>query len=420
MTRPLLLWSQLHPRIRLRPLRPRPLWPLRNLRSLSTASPHHQPSFDQRKIYIPWHDGATSAYHNIWLRDGCQCPVCMHPLTKQRLLDTFAIPPGIKPESADATDAGLEVKWSDGHESVYPWDWLHTHSYQPVLDKGPLFPQTLWTRTDVIDSPPAVQYADILSTGVAEWTSLIKQHGFCFIDGVPPTPEATESLVSLIAPPRSTHYGGFWDFTSDLAKADTAYTDLALRVHTDGTYFTDPPGLQLLHCLHHSGAGGESLLVDGFKAARVLRDEAPEHYKTLSRIRIPAHAAGNEDVCIMPSLARPVLNHADDTGELMQVRWNNDDRSTMDRWGGADPDVDVVSFYDAIRAWNEILSRPEMVYTFKLRPGRPVIFDNWRVLHGRTAFDGQRRLCGAYVNMDDFDSRLRLAVLGREKVLMYL
>lgn len=31
--------------------------------------------------------------------------------------------------------------------------------------------------------------------------------------------------------------GTFWDFTSDLAKGDTAYTTLALGAHTDNTYF---------------------------------------------------------------------------------------------------------------------------------------------------------------------------------------
>lgn len=31
--------------------------------------------------------------------------------------------------------------------------------------------------------------------------------------------------------------GLFWDFTSDLAKGDTAYTTMALGAHTDTTYF---------------------------------------------------------------------------------------------------------------------------------------------------------------------------------------
>jgi hypothetical protein len=36
-----------------------------------------------------------------------------------------------------------------------------------------------------------------------------------------------------------------------------------------------------------------------------------------------------------------------------------------------------------------------------------LVFDNHRVLHGRSAFKGARRLCGAYVNGDDYRSRIR-------------
>jgi hypothetical protein len=29
--------------------------------------------------------------HHIWLRDHCRCPDCFHPITKQRLLNTFEV-----------------------------------------------------------------------------------------------------------------------------------------------------------------------------------------------------------------------------------------------------------------------------------------------------------------------------------------
>ena len=35
----------------------------------------------------------------------------------------------------------------------------------------------------------------------------------------------------------------------------------------------------------------------------------------------------------------------------------------------------------------------------------PVI-DNHRVLHGRAAFTGKRRMCGAYIGADDYAARL--------------
>lgn len=69
------------------------------------------------------------------------------------------------------------------------------------------------------------------------------------------------------------------------------------------------------------------------------------------------------------------------------------------------------------RLFNDILlsDDPSVRYEFMLKPGRPMsksfqphiptlafnsdgetVFDNWRVLHGRSAFTGARRMCGGY------------------------
>ena len=39
-------------------------------------------------------------------------------------------------------------------------------------------------------------------------------------------------------------------------------------------------------------------------------------------------------------------------------------------------------------------------------PALYVAIDNHRVLHGRSSFTGKRRMCGAYIGVDDFHSRL--------------
>ena len=150
--------------------------------------------------------------------------------------------------------------------------------------------------------------------GVADLTAMIKEFGFCFVKDTPhDDPDVTRQLLERIAFIRVTHYGGFYDFTPDLAMADTAYTNLALPAHTDTTYFTDPAGLQAFHLLEHKAApppseekeatssvageaaaeGGKSLLVDGFNAARILKEEDPRAYEILSSVRLPWHASGN-------------------------------------------------------------------------------------------------------------------------------
>ncbi|KAK2871686.1 hypothetical protein FQN49_002936 [Arthroderma sp. PD_2] len=195
---------------------------------------------------------------------------------------------------------------------------------------------------------------------------------------------------------------------------DTAYTSQHLNAHTDTTYFTDPAGLQMFHILSHTGGtGGETLLVDGFEAARTLLAEDPEAYQALSEIKISSHSSGNEDVCIQPASSFSVLNHLSDSSALYQVRWNNDDRAP----GNGDSLESIHRWYRAAKKWNEILKRPDMEIWLKLEPGTPLIFDNWRILHGRSAFSGKRRMCGGYINHDDFISRYRLLKTGRDQLL---
>ncbi|CAF0769215.1 unnamed protein product [Adineta steineri] len=370
-------------------------------------------------VRVSWTDTIASTYHNIWLRDHCQCEQCLHPLTKQRLLNTFEIPSDIKSAAIEQSKDGLTIHWNHPtHTSFYPWSWLQRHSYNPRFQKTFLPKKQLWNH-EIQQNLPVIEYDTVMKSddGVAEWTSKIEKYGFCFIDGIPINPESTEKLLCRIAFIRTTHYGGFWDFTSNLAKADLAYTGLKIGAHTDTTYFTDPAGLQLFHLLEFNGEGGKSLLVDGFRAAQILCEEDPNAYRILSHIPIPSHSSGNKETFIQPSMPRSIFTHDNSTGQLQQIRWNNEDRSIMDQW--SDPD-DVTLFYDAIRKWNEILTRKDGEIWEQLRPGRAVIFDNWRVLHGRSAFTGHRRMCGGYINRDDYVSRLRLTNLGRERLLEIL
>ena len=71
-------------------------------------------------------------------------------------------------------------------------------------------------------------------------------------------------------------------------------------------------------------------------------------------------------------------------------------------------------WYAAARKWTEILQMPEFEIRVQLVPGKPLIFDNWRMLHGRTAFTGNRRVCGGYIGMDDFMAMWRMVNGGGE------
>ncbi|KAJ5679098.1 Trimethyllysine dioxygenase [Penicillium macrosclerotiorum] len=372
--------------------------------------------------------GKFLQFGNIFLRENCQCPQCTHPDTKQRIVDTFSIPSDVKSDRIVNSPTDVTIKWSDGHISSYPRDWLSSH----LGPKNPS-PSKAESQVNRAKAPrsftaydpskgepyPEVAYEAVMSkdASVLEWLEKIWKWGFCFIKGVPVDPASTKTLIERIAFIRHTHYGGFWDFTADLTFKDTAYTTEFLGAHTDNTYFTDPARLQLFHLLSHKdGQGGESLLVDGFAAAQQLLAENPRHYAVLNTYRHPWHASGNEDVCVQPSAMAPVLSIHPDMDRVYQIRWNNYDRAPKTDWGlGEQKD-----WYRAAQHYNTILTKKSNEIWTQLKPGTALIFDNWRMLHGRAEFTGKRRMCGGYVNNDDFISRLRLLKYGREKVLKNL
>ncbi|QRW18297.1 Serine carboxypeptidase [Rhizoctonia solani] len=347
----------------------------------SVGLPHVASS--ERKVSVGWSNTVTSHFHHIWLRDHCRCADCLHPVTKQRLVNTFEIPPDVQPTRVESRPSGLEVTWTESprHVSTYPWEWLSRSSYDPpmrhsfALHNGS---KTLWGST-IQQSPPTVSYEEVMrnDAGVYKWLQKIDEFGFCFVSGVPPNPKDTESLTRRIA----FIHGGFWDFTSDLKHGDTAYTNLALGAHTDTTYLSDPCGLQLFHLLSHEGLGGQTLLVDGFYAAAKLREKYPSHYELLTEVKISAHAAGDADSLYIPDEPFSILKKGIN-GELTGIRYNNDDRSALKY---IDP-VLVDDWYDALRSWNRCLTSSDAEFWVQLTAGTAVVVDNHRVLHGRSAF----------------------------------
>ncbi|KAF2133419.1 Trimethyllysine dioxygenase [Dothidotthia symphoricarpi CBS 119687] len=353
----------------------------------------------------------------IWLRDNCQCGGCVHETTRQRLLDTFSIPSDISIKSHSLnTNNVLSIEWSDGHTSEFTSQFL-TSTVKPDHDKA-IIRQGLKNVSlfdaSIASSPPRHTYTDERPTAIHTILSKIRQHGFCYIDNTPhSTPTETETLLRRISFIRETHYGAFYDFTADLASQDTAYTNIALEAHTDTTYFSDPAGLQAFHLLSHTeGSGGASLLVDGFKVAADLQVADPQAYHVLATVNVHAHASGNDGISIQPYRGFPVLEHDPATGALLRVRWN-----TADRAGVEMPIETVGTWYEAARKFDALLKEKRNEYWEQLTPGRVLIFDNWRVLHGRSAFTGKRRICGGYVNRDDWISRFKMGEFGREGVL---
>jgi trimethyllysine dioxygenase len=350
---------------------------------------------------VRWDDGATSTYPWLWLRD--HDSATLHPVTQQRQLHTAAVDSTIRGTATSMAERSVVIEWSDGSPtSTLDAEFLARFRTPAPALTAVAAERVHWDAETIAEQWPTVPYAAVIEgdDGLNEWIRKVATYGFCIVTGTPTTIEATDHLVRRVGYIRETIFGGFWDFQADLSKADTAYTNLELLPHTDGTYSHDAPGLQLLHCLAFDGTGGQSTMVDGFRIASELRSSQPDMYEVLSRVEVPGQYIGDGSHLMA---SRPVFRH-DQSGELVQVSYNNADRAPF-----LLPPREMDQFYAAIRAFESLSNDHRLQWRRVNPPGEAMLFDNWRVLHGRTSYTGHRHLCGAYVNREDYESRLRLA-----------
>jgi gamma-butyrobetaine dioxygenase len=245
---------------------------------------------------------------------------------------------------------------------------------------------------------------------LSEWLAEVVRSGRAILSGVPARPGAVLEVVERFGFVRQTNYGRIFDVRIADDPANLAFSDRALGPHTDNPYRDPAPTLQLLHCLASSLDGGETILVDGFAAADQLRSESPGSYGHLARWPV-RWRYGDADTEM--TVERPVLE-LDPQGTLLAVRYNERSRCpSPPRPHTADEHL------LALQRFAAVLDRPGLRVRLTLGPGDLVLFDNRRVLHGRTAFSGpdlgRRHLQGCYAERDGLASRL--AVLQRRSKL---
>ncbi|CAD5118832.1 DgyrCDS7510 [Dimorphilus gyrociliatus] len=335
--------------------------------------------------------GKIKEVNNIWLRDNCHCPKCFNNNTKQKIIIPPIIPSKIRAIQADINGTQLNITWGDGHKSSYDTDTLFKKTYPKTLPEKQLWDDSSMSK----DKLGSSTYDQIISGDVTNLMNSLSIHGLGIVENVPTTPEDTEKLCESIVPIQNTIFGGFWTFTSDQHRADTAYTSLKLGVHTDTSYYVNPMGIQIFHCLHHEGEGGETLLADGFRAAEELRKQNPDYFDILLKYRVPHVYTGDHGNELY---AEHSILSTDCYGQLEGVRYNHYDRSTILNI----PDKDIGTWYKALKCLSKIMEDESSIFEIKLRPGTTILIDNWRVLHGRNSFTGKRIMSGCYYLRDDW------------------
>jgi alpha-ketoglutarate-dependent taurine dioxygenase len=335
-------------------------------------------------LELPWY----------WVRDHSEDPSALDAETHQRSVDSFSIDRSLRPTDVEMVDGRITVTWPDDTPSSILGPALLAE-----LDPQPSGP-TLWHTGHDVDLP-SLGATEVLDSdaGLGRWLDAIATWGLGLVEGCGTGIDDAEALANRIGYVRRTVFGAMWTLSSEVvAHDDSAYGNETLLPHTDGSYSHDGPGLQFFVCSERTGTGGESVLVDGFAAAKALAADNPSAFEILTEVAVPAHYIESG---IHLRASRPTIR-LDDRGEVIQVTLNNYDRAPF----LLAPDR-MAAWYDAYGALHRLVADESTWWTRKLEPGDALIFDNWRCLHGRMAYSGRRIFHGGYINHEDFESRLR-------------
>ena len=369
-------------------------WPQRN--SIVSAT------IIDKAVVLHWNDDQQSTLHPVWLRDNCCCEACLNPVTREHLLDLRDVPLDIRPSSVDVDAEGaLVVSWSgDQHRSRYNPDWLHAHSTEAHSQRDDQI--RLWSAAD-LSEPPSLDAIDGVVTDELLYEALVTilRYGMVRLRGLPTDPAQVETMALRIGPIRETHFNRIFDVISKADSDTLAYTSHHLAAHTDIPTRESPPGIQLLHCRIAEAKGGQSTLTDGFKVAHDIKRQFPTHYKTLTSAKwCHANRAGATDY----RWSAPIIG-LDDRGEPLEVRLLPFSRAPLQ----ADY-KDMDSIYAALVCFMNLINSSDYQISFPLAAGDLIMFDNRRVLHGRSEFypkTGDRALRGTYIERDDVMSKIR-------------
>ncbi|NP_001120574.1 gamma-butyrobetaine dioxygenase [Xenopus tropicalis] len=378
-----------------------PLVMIRNVESLEK----------ERFVCVHWEDGGQSVYPFVWLRDNCQCPQCFLHSAKARKLpiEDLDVNTGVKDVTL-TNSKKVSITWPDEHQSEFDGEWLKKrcfskHARAEMQDELFASEHQYWGSDLQI---PTMSYEDVLNCDQTayQWLCALRKVGIVLLEGAPVKQGELLSLGKRIGYMRLTFYGYTWQVQDKADANNVAYTAGKLSLHTDYPALQYPPGVQFLHCLKQAQSGGESEVVDGFHVCRKLREQNPEAFNILTSAQIDFTDTG-VDYCDFALQSKQRIIELDPKGNLLRINFNNATRDSV-----LDIPADRVQpFYSSLRAFVDLMNRPENTFSYKMQPGHVVTFDNWRILHGRRSYQSEatvsRHLEGSYLDWDVVLSRMR-------------
>jgi alpha-ketoglutarate-dependent taurine dioxygenase len=355
-------------------------------------------------LTLEWDDSTAGEFPSVWLRDNLQED--RDPYSGQRLIDVTELPLEPRIRTATLVDAELRIVWQDeARVSTFALDWLYEQARR--RPDGPELQIRRWLggaqleprRDFACRSMAALQTHSTLRL---EWLTRLLQDGIAFLTEVPRVDAGILEAMTLVGRVAETNYGLVFDVRAVPQPENLAYSDVGLGLHTDNPYRDPVPGFQALHTLIAAPDGGESLFADGFALAEHLRESAPQAFAILTRTAVPfRYRSRDADLYA----ERPLIE-LDCRGAVAAVHYNSRSIGPLRL-----PAAECSSFYAAYRHFGELLRQRRFQASTLLGNGEVVVFDNQRILHGRTGFASAkhaRHMRGCYLTRDSVFSETAL------------
>ncbi len=199
--------------------------------------------------------------------------------------------------------------------------------------------------------------------------------GWVRIDGVPAAKEVVEAILEQLGSLQP-QYGGriCWDVIPKCPGQGTSIGNSKIDFHTELAEFPEPPRYVALYCLRPSQKGGALMLLD----LRTLIDRLPPALME-ALLRDPVTVRCEDAIAEVHghrAFSAPPLSRRSDA---LLLRY--------------DPMPSGGTLSEALNELTTLIDefRPGHLVEFVQPAGSLVIWDNWCVVHGRTAFEGAER-----------------------------
>ena len=349
--------------------------------------------------YLQFTKGSLSGkiLHPLWLRERIKNEKNIDKNNFQRLYEPSLIDFDLSIKDFSQDCHFLKVTFSDGEVG----EFLIEDLINEINNKDVIPNKKSW-KNDIKQLP----YHDFKNFEKSQDLTIdmlndLYSLGFVIINDLPAKEGVVVNFAENLGPIRSTNFGKYFDVISKPNPIDLAYTGLSLSSHSDNPYRKPIPGIQLLHCISNEAEGGDSTLVDGFAIAKYMEKNENFFFNILTSTQI-LFRFRDSDV-VLENWGK--LIELDSDHNFKQIRFSG----RLDYVPALDP-KELNNFYKARKKLYTLCSSKEFVINFRLDKGMLMMFDNHRLLHGRTKYDpssGHRHLQGCYIEHDATEGKLR-------------